>query len=52
MTTYRVVVRRLDETDEHVVATGKTERTADRVADGVDINLDHDNWTTCIEEET
>lgn len=50
---YRVVIRRHDLTDEHVVASAvASDRQADRIADGADRNLDHDHWAVFVEEET
>lgn len=48
---YRVVIRG-DDGYEHVVATGKTLGAAERIADGASINLNHDDYSVGVEEET
>ena len=52
MTTYTVIIRRYDGTeDPHVVGTGLSEQKADRVAGGVCINLNSEEYFVEVEEE-
>jgi hypothetical protein len=51
MTTHRVVIRSHDGSYEHVIATGKSDRAAERVAMGAEINMNHDGYRVDIEPE-
>jgi hypothetical protein len=51
MATYRVTVKRRDGSVERVIARGKSARTAERIEDGVLINLNHDKYFVEVEEE-
>lgn len=49
---FRVVVKSYnDENFCDVIGTNKTERQADRIEDGININLNHDEYYVVIEEE-
>ena len=53
MTTYTVIIRRHDGTgDPHVVGAGLSERKADRVAGGVFINLNSEDYFVEVEEDS
>jgi hypothetical protein len=45
------VRKRGDDADKDVIATGKTWRTADRIRDGLNINLNHDDYYVALVPE-
>lgn len=50
--TFRVVVKSHKDTEFcQVIGTNKTEKQADRLEDGLNINLDHDEYYVVVEEE-
>lgn len=49
--TYRVVVRRFDGSEEKVIASGCSERSAERIEMGILRNLDVENWGVVMEPE-
>jgi hypothetical protein len=42
------VRRRGDDNDKDVIAVGKSWRTADRIRDGLNINLNHDDFYVAL----
>jgi hypothetical protein len=50
---YALVIRSYDDPEyRHVVGTRESVEALERIADGVDINLNHDKFYTLIEEVT
>ena len=51
MTYQTVIYQKVDDEVVEVITSGVSERTAQRVANGVEINLDHDEYYVEVEQD-